>query len=268
MSVRMRLGSIFVSLLLLGSIFFCGCLEEEENNTDPDLLVFNNLSVGTRSGYTEEFYRNSVLEVSVSVTNKDVKPGSFTIKMYIDNFEVDSKTVWFNASEDKTIKFTTLDEQYSQFPLEDRYLNTTGLHTIRVGSISKNITVLSPPVVVNIKSLEWKESDGVWEPWISLRVRNTADRHFYLGGSFAVKTSEGIFQGYVESWNLLVGETNNTGYYRFPADAIADVEIVCHDLQSNVTGGSDIRFDSVRVYAGFPWMDFTGGIIGEADFVD
>lgn len=258
--------SLIVLLLFLSLSFFSGCTEEQEQ-ADPDMLVLDSLQVTTRSGYTEEFYKDSVLEVFITATNKDIHPGTFSLTLYIDDEAVDEKKVLLNASEDKTVKLTNINLTASGFPLRIMGMDTTGDHVIRVNNVSTTITVQEPPVDVDIQTIDWRETDQGWRPWITLEVYNTADTLFYLGKSFAINTSEDIYLGTIESWEIILGEDNQTGFYPLPPESVAEVEFTSYELLSNNADGSDIRLKSIIVYAGFPWMDATAGIIGEQKIV-
>jgi len=258
--------SLLIFFILMLSILLSGCLQDEEQ-ADPNLLVLDSLQVTTRSGYTNETYKNSVLEVFITATNKDVVSGIFTLTLYIDDERVDEKIVLLNASEDKTVKLTNLNLSSSGFPLIIKGLNTTGNHTVRVNNVSKNIVVQEPPVEVDIQTIDWIEAENGWRPWITLEVYNTANTLFYLGQSFAIETSNEIFLGTIESWELIHGDENLTGFYPLPPNGLSEVELTSYDLLSNKADGSDIILERVIVYAGFPWMDATAGIIGEQKIV-
>ena len=252
--------------MLLCVCVFLGCLDESKNNNSK-LMVFDNLKVTTRCGYgNDTVYRDSVLVVSVNITNTDVTSGKISVQFFLDDIVEDEKQVFLNASEQKTIVFTNLKPSYTQFPLQELDLNTTGIHTVHVGPLSTNITVFPPPLTVDIQSVEWKMTNDYWIPWISLRVHNPTKTYFYLGGSFAVVTDEGSFEGSIESWNLLKESEEPFGYYRFPHNNTAEVVISCYELQSTNDQGSDILLQGIRIYEGFPWLDQTGGIIGEIFF--
>lgn len=257
---------LFVLLLFLSLTLFSGCTEEQEQ-ADPSMLVLESLQVTTRSGYTEEFYKDSVLEVFITATNKDIHPGTFTLTLFVDDKVVDEKNVLLNASEDKTVKLTNIELTSSGFPLTIKGIDTVGTHSIRINNVSTTITVQEPPVEVDIQTIEWRETDQGWRPWITLEVYNTADTLFYLGKSFAINTSEEIYLGTIESWEIILGDDNQTGFYPLPPESVAEVEFTSYDLTSNNAEGSDIHLESIIVYAGFPWMDATAGIIGEQKIV-
>ena len=255
---------VFMLFLVLNSILFSGCTEDEPS-VDSDMFLFDNLEVKTRCSYDDTIYRDSVLEISVRLTNEDVNAGSYNVKLFIDDYLEDNETVMLEGSESKTIMLTNLDSYDSNLIISGLRLNETGIHRIIVGNISENISVSPPVLIVDVKDVKWTEQDEGYKPWITLQVQNPTDKHFYLGGSFAIGTKEGIYQADVEEWALIVGYVNNTGYYKIPGYGVADVVIMGYDVVSDYPDGHDVHLDFIRIYAGFPWLDFTGGIIGEAE---
>ena len=252
----------FILVFLISSLLLSGCVDEKPT-ADEELLVIDQVSVETRSGYSDDFFIDSVVELTAVVTNKDVSPGSKTLQLRIDDMVVDEQTVTVNASEDKTVKLTNVELSESDFPLIIKGLNSSGLHSVCVNEVCTNITVLDPPLDVSVKSVEWKKDDEGWQPFITLRLRNNFDSYFYLGDSFGLVVDDTVFQGSVESWEIIVGDRNRSGFYPLPADAVADVLITSFDVVSMDGDGSDVNLTGVRVYAGLPWMDATCGIIGE-----
>lgn len=254
--------SAYLICFVLTSIFFAGCITENSSN-NSDNFILSNIEVNTRCGYDNTIYRDSVLDVSVTVTNKDVNPGNYEVNFYIDDYWGDKETVFLNASEGKTITLTNLDKSTNEFSFEGLHLNTTGNHTITVGNISRNITVSPPVLDITIQNFEWKQQNQGYIPSFNLRVRNPTDKHFFLGRSFGIVTDDNILEASVEEWDLIFGYVNTTGFYKIPEDGIADVTIICYDIVADFPDGSDTELEFIRIFAGFPWLDFTAGIIGE-----
>lgn len=256
-----RISLVFFLICLL---FCCGCIDNEENGEMTQFQI-KITEISSRCGYHDVIYKDSVVEVTVDVFNPTVNKGVKTIHFSIDDVIKDSKTVTLNASEEKTVRFTTLQETYEEFPLENIHLDTVGIHQVTVGNKSKNFTVYPPVLEVRLDVVEWRESVQGYIPFIRLRVENPSDSFFFLGGSFGVLTAEGIYEGRVDEWDLIKGVVNQTGYYKLPSSGIVDVTVACYSLISSFPDGSDVSLEKMMIYAGFPWLDFTGGIIGELD---
>ncbi len=257
---------VIMAGLLLSVLGLCGCVNDSNSEVFSD-ISFKDLSLTTRCGYDDDtFYRNAVLEASVNVSNTGVSSKTVPVEFRIDDQLIDKKQVKVNASETKQVRFTTLKDSFEQFPLEDVGLDDAGVYEVTVGLVSTNLTVNEPVFTISDVDVEWKGSDEGYKPWITLRVSNPLENRFFMGGSFAVVTGTGIYQGSVDSFEFIKGETSESGYYPFPGNAEADVTIACYEINSDRSDGSDVTLSSLRVYVGFPWLDYTGGIIGEQRF--
>ena len=248
---------VFLMIVMSG-----GCFDQSDQ-LDTNSFQIEIVEINTRCGYHNVIYRDSVLNVVARISNPDVKPGSMKISFFIDEFLEETKTISLNESEERLVTFSNIDENYVFFPLPGLHLDTAGGQVITVGDVSMNITVHDPVLDVSLKSLEWKTGVEGYNPWLTLEIVNPTNYTFYLGGSFGLVTDEAIYAADVESWQVVSGVESETGFYKLESDATVAVEIARFELSSSQLDGSDVSIENLYVYAGFPWLDFTGGIIGE-----
>jgi hypothetical protein len=155
MKIKKEIIAYFICSVVI-CILLSGCITDN-STSNSKMFVFSDIVVNTRCGYDNTIYRQSVLEVSVTVANKDVISGKYDVNFYIDDYLEDTITVSLNASESKTITLTNLDKSTTEFPFDGLHLDTVGNHTITVGNISKNITIFPPILDIYIQNFEWKK---------------------------------------------------------------------------------------------------------------